>query len=185
MRFWNHFTASIHLNDRQLSKRTEWTETAAYGLFAFAIPFFAGEPQWLIGALVNMMLIMAALNLDHTKWIPLAVLPSLGVLARGLVWGPFTAYLVFLLPFIWLANGLLIWSIKYFSFYMRKKRYLAILYAAILKTTLLTAAAAVLFTFELVPSAVLVFMSILQLITALAGGLMALGAQNLLRRYSH
>jgi hypothetical protein len=47
--------------------------------------------------------------------LPLIMLPSLGVLARGAVFGPFTMFLVYMMPVIWLANALLVRGIRYFS----------------------------------------------------------------------
>ena len=74
---------------------------------AFCIPFFLSGPQLLVGSVVNTMLFLAAGRLNKQHLLPLAVLPSVAVLARGLVFGPFTAFILYFLPIIWIGNLIL------------------------------------------------------------------------------
>jgi len=85
---------------------------ASVSILSFFAPFAFGHPQWLVGTIVNACLFLGAVYLPKKYYIPLAVLPSLGVLARGLVFGPFTYFLVYFLPFIWLGNLILILVFK-------------------------------------------------------------------------
>lgn len=90
----------------------EFAEFLILCFLAFMIPFVIGHPQLLVGVLVNTFLVLSALNIGMRKVGVLAALPSLGVLARGMLFGPFTFSLVFMLPFIWIGNIALIWVVK-------------------------------------------------------------------------
>ena len=79
---------------------------------SFAIPFILGHPQWLVGSVVNASLFLAAIFLTEKFFLPLSIFPSIAVLLRGVIFGPFTYFLIYFLPFIWLANLILIFSFK-------------------------------------------------------------------------
>jgi hypothetical protein len=97
----------------ELDKRFEFAGFLFLGLLAFLIPFTVGGPQLLVGMLVNAFLVLASLSMGARKVLPLAVLPSLGAIARGMLFGPFTFALVFMAPFIWAGNILLIFMVKW------------------------------------------------------------------------
>ncbi len=78
----------------------------ALPIVAFAIPFFVSGPQWLTGTAVNCLLILAAARLPQRFVWPVIILPSLGALAHGALFGPFTPFLLFFVPFIWIGNWL-------------------------------------------------------------------------------
>ena len=157
----------------RLGEKFEWAEFLFLGFLAFLIPFLVGNPQILVGTLVNAFLVVAALNLDAKKVMGLALLPSLGAIARGVLFGPFTFALVFMVPFIWAGNILLILTMKYF-FGEKKVNYFVSLGAgALLKAGLLFGSAYLLLHFSLVPALFLEAMGIVQLITALGGGIFA------------
>ena len=152
---------------------------------SFIIPFSVGHPQWVVGTFVNAGLFLAVIFLPKKYIMPLVFLPSLGVLSRGLIFGPFTPFLVYFLPFIWLGNTILIYvfnvladksqAINFFFF---------VFFAASAKYLLLTAAAHVYFEFNIVPSVFLQTMGIYQLVTALAGGLISFFLFNIYAKYS-
>ena len=75
---------------------------AIYALACFAVPFLLGHPQWLVGSIVNAVLVLAALNLKKTAILPIILLPSLAVLAQGLIFGSFTFLLIYLIPAVWI-----------------------------------------------------------------------------------
>lgn len=133
-------------------------------LASFFVPFALGHPQWLVGTIVNACLFLGAAYLPKKYFIPLAVLPSLGVLARGLVFGPLTLFLVYFLPFIWLGNLVLILSFKRFGF----------IGAACAKFLFLFLLANIYFRLSVVPAVFISLMGLNQLATALSGGLIAL-----------
>lgn len=130
---------------------------------AFFVPFSLGHPQWLVGMIVNACLFLSAIFLPQKYWLAIAVLPSLGVLARGAVFGPFTLFLVYFLPFIWLGNLILIWVFRRVGF----------IAAAAAKFLFLFLTASIYFKFYIVPAIFLQAMGLNQLATALAGGTIA------------
>jgi len=132
----------------------------AISIVAFFVPFAFGHPQWLVGTIVNACLFASAIFLPKKYFIPLAVLPSLGVLARGLIFGPFTFFLIYFLPFIWLGNLVLILVFRKTNFVV----------ASFAKFLFLFIIANLYFKFSIVPAAFLTAMGFNQLATALAGG---------------
>ena len=93
-----------------------------FSALCFAVPFLIGHPQLFVGSVVNAALVFAALHFKKYQILPIIILPSLAVATRGLVFGPFTIFLVYLIPFIWLGNMALVWGIKYFSFQRKLHR---------------------------------------------------------------
>lgn len=154
------------------TKSNEIVELVAYSALALLLPFSLGHPQLLVGILVNTCLVLAALNLKSYKILPVALLPSMGVLARGLVFGPFTMFLVFMIPFIWAGNLILIFAIKRLN-----NKWLALGLGAVLKTAFLYSIAITLIHAGVLPKIFAVSMGMLQLYTALAGGVIALSLQ--------
>lgn len=139
---------------------------------SFFVPFFMGHPQWLVGTIVNAGLFLAATYLPKRYFLPIVIFPSLGVAARGLIFGPFTWFLIYFLPFIWLSNYILI---QIFSFLAnRNKGYIISAVAgAAAKFALLFLMANIYFKFSVVPAVFLHTMGLNQLATALAGGLLS------------
>jgi hypothetical protein len=157
----------------RLGEKFEFAEFLFLGFLAFLIPFLVGHPQLLVGVLVNAFLVVASLNLDAKKVMGLALLPSLGAIARGMLFGPFTFALVFMVPFIWAGNMALILAMKYLFGEKRVNYFLSLGAGALLKAGLLFGAAYALLQFSLVPALFLEAMGIVQLITALGGGIVA------------
>jgi len=116
-----------------LSSRVDIVLLNIYIVASFALPFFLGHPQILVGVLVNAMLVLGALHMKKYSLLPLIMLPSLGVLARGMVFGPFTTFLVYMIPLIRLGNFLLVRGIKYFYLTKSWNRFLALGVSAFIK----------------------------------------------------
>lgn len=140
-------------------------------VLSFSIPFALGHPQWLVGTIVNVSLFLSAVFLPKKFILPLVVLPSLAIFSRGVIFGPLTMFLVYFLPFIWLANLVLIFSFK--KSFTKLPFLFSLVLAAIVKFFFLFAVANIYFKFSLVPSIFIQSMGLAQLMTALAGGLMA------------
>lgn len=155
----------------QVSELTQSLFLAGTAILSFFVPFSLGHPQWLVGTVVNTCLFLGALYLPKKYFLPLAILPSLGVLARGAVFGPFTLFLVYFLPFIWLGNLVLILAFK--GLFSKFGFFLSGFAAGLAKFIFLLAAANIYFYFHVVPSLFLQAMGLNQLATALAGGLTA------------
>ena len=142
-------------------------------VFSFFLPFVLGHPQWVIGIIVNAALIFGATYLRGYKLLPLILLPSLGVLSVGLIFGSFTWYLVYIIPFIWAGNAIYVYGYKYLAF-KKQIKLVAILIASVVKTSVIFAGTYLLYSLGVVPAIFLTLMGILQLVTAVAGGILAM-----------
>lgn len=163
------------------SKLVETVEYVGLAVIAVLVPLLLQQPQLAVGAAVNFVLIMAAVNVKGwSKLISLIVLPSVAALAGTVLFGPFKIFLVYMLPFIWVGNAVLVFVFKYL-FVGRKINFAVVLpIAAIVKTGAIFAAAMLLIKASAISSAAApVFanaMGMVQLETALMGGIAALGA---------
>ena len=137
----------------------------------FSIPFFFSKSQILTGSIVNTALFLSVIFLPKKYFLPIIVLPSLAVLSRGLIFGPFTPFLVYFLPIIWLGNFILI---KTFQYFFKVKYFTGILTAALLKWLVLYLFASLFFSLHLIPKIFLQTMGIYQFITAIVGGVISL-----------
>lgn len=142
-------------------------------IVAFVIPLVVAGPQWLTGTLVNALLFLAVTALsERTVWLVI-VLPSLGAVGHGALFGPFTPFLLFFLPFIWLGNLLLV---RAFTFLQRAVfPSVAVVMSAALKAALLFLCALLYVRLQWVPEPFLLAMGLVQFFTAVAGGFLALG----------
>lgn len=136
---------------------------------SFAVPFFLNSSQIITGTLVNTTLFLSAYLLPKKYHLPLILLPSLGVLTRGALFGPFTLFLIYFLPFIWLGNYLLINVFKKTSLVFEILP--AIILSAFAKQALLLLSARFYFSAKIVPAIFLTSMGAIQLLTALLDGL--------------
>ena len=153
------------------NRMKELGEFSLYSVLAFSIPFLLAGPQLFIGTIVNMSLIGSALYLKGRKLLPIMILPSLGVLSRGVIFGPLTFYLVYLLPFIWLGNAILVFSIKFFHLKAKRSYFFSAVLGSGFKFAFLFLSALLLYTLGIIPAAFLIAMGILQLITAISAGM--------------
>jgi hypothetical protein len=159
-------------------RKLENAEFVAYSVISFFVPMLIKHPQVLVGSLVNMVLILSALNLHGKKLIPVIVLPSLGALAGGFLFGDLTIYLIYLIPFIWLGNAALVAIFKY----LKLNSSLRLGIGAATKTALLFGVTLLLVSFSIVPQIFLTAMGAMQLVTAMTGGLLAFTVQELKSR---
>jgi hypothetical protein len=142
-------------------------------ILLFVVPFLIGEPQLLVGSMVNFALIYLALNFKQAKLLPAIFLPAIASILRNSVLGSATIYLGILMPFIWMANGLFILSIRW---YLSKGRSLSISLGV---SSIAKAVSLILITFFLValfnfPKVLLLAMGILQLATAMIASIIYL-----------
>ncbi|MFH0927793.1 MAG: hypothetical protein V1822_04400 [Candidatus Micrarchaeota archaeon] len=171
--FWD-YGKYVGLNEYELSLVQENMELMVYSILAFFVPFFLAQPQLIVGSIVNFALVLGALNMKGWKILPVILLPSIGVLFAGVIFGGLTPSLVYMVPFIWAGNAILVLSIKGLALWKKMNKALALVVGAILKSAFLFASAYVLFSFGIVPGALLAAMGILQIQTALGGGFAAL-----------
>ena len=146
-------------------------EISAYSALAFLTPFYLFQSQLLVGVIVNMMLISGALYAKGKEMLPLIFLPSLAVLSRGILFGEMTKYLIFMLPFIWLGNAALVYSVKYLHLKRKNELFRSAAYGGALKAMFLLVATGFMLAVGLVPEAFLVSFGLVQLITAVSAAL--------------
>jgi len=133
-----------------------------------AIPFVLDKSQYLTGTLVNMLLALGITKFGLKKIWPMVLLPSASTYIHGVIFGGATNFLIYLIPFIILAN--LIYSVLFKNI---KKDIWNVLIASIAKAGLLFTVAFVLHKMGTLPEIFLTTMGIMQLITAITGGFMA------------
>ena len=137
-----------------------------YLTLLFSIPFFLGWPQLLVGSIVNLLLIIIALRYkNYAMIIPMVMLPSIATSLRGLVFWPFTIFLVYMMPAIWLGNFILIYTIQQI-----KTQRVGILLGWIFKTIFLFLVAYILIRLWVLPAIFIKAMWIFQLITVMIAG---------------
>lgn len=141
-------------------------------VLSYFIPFLVAGPQWLTGSLVNAFLILSTTTSSKKNLLIISILPSLGALSHGVVFGPLTPFLVYFLPFIWLGNLTLI------SVFIKLNKTIAspitLLIGSLMKATLLYFSALIFFQLKIVPKIFITSMGMIQFITALTGGILAL-----------
>lgn len=138
------------------------------GLAVITVPFMLGGPQWLVGTIVNTILFLGAMKVEKKNWWLMVVLPSMAVAARGLIFGPFTWFLIYFMPVIWLGNLVLMYL------FSRVKGWEGVGIASLVKVLILFGAASIYFRMGLIPRMFLRTMGIMQLMTAMAGGIIAI-----------
>jgi len=174
--------ASLSLREYSFGHAHEYVEMFLYSVIVFSLPFILGHEQLLVGATVNCALVLAALNLRGKSLLPVILLPSIGVIAAGAVFGSLSSALVYMVPFIWIGNAILVLSVKEIVIGRRNNRVAALLFGAGAKSLFLFAAAFALFSLNVLPAAFLTAMGVFQLITAVIGGTAAMGIQEVKRR---
>lgn len=136
-------------------------------LTGFLVPFIFTHPQLITGTVVNALIFTASEKLDKKAIWPILLLPSLGAVSRGLLFGPLTFFLIYFLPFIWLGNYL---QVEVFSRLKGQKYAIRVAGAGLTKYLLLVSMANIYFGLHIVPKLFITSMGVSQLITAGLGG---------------
>ncbi len=162
----------------------EIAEFTSLAVIAVLVPLLLRHPQPLVGIVVNFMLVMAAISVDGwKKIIPLIIFPSISASVGGYLFGPFTIFLVYLIPFIWIGNILLVFTFK-FLYVLKGKNYaVTLLIAGALKSGFLFLMAMLLINLSVIPPIFAKAMGIMQLITTMIGGLAAFPVMLIYHKY--
>ena len=156
-----------------ISSTLEMTTLATIALIT---PMFLKHPQILVGVIINALLIKGAFSLKKYQTLPLIILPSVGVVLGGYLFGGLTKFVFYMIPAIWAANALFVYIFKT----RVKKNYLATLVlGAMAKTAFLFGVAFVMYSFNLIPQALLMAMGYMQFITAMLAGAVVFGELNI------
>jgi hypothetical protein len=164
---------SSYFFDYLLSNLLKNFELVVYSSLCFFLPLFIGHPQIIVGVGVNACLILAALNLKGNRVWPVILLPSLGVLSRGIIFGPLTIFLIYFIPFIWISNAFFVYSFKIFMLKRKLNYFLTLFLGIAFKCSFLFVSALILYKLNLVPEVFLSAMGLMQIITAAIGGVVA------------
>ncbi|MFH1188408.1 MAG: hypothetical protein V1652_01015 [bacterium] len=176
-------TEIFALQEMQAKKIRAVVECLVYSMAAFLLPFFIGHPQFIVGSFVNVFLVLSALNLKNRKILPVALLPSIAVLCRGLIFGTFTPFLFYMIPFIWLGNIALVFLIKYLYLSQKVNTSLSFGVAVIGKVIVLYSAAMIMIKLGILPEIFAMSMGMFQVYTACIGSAIAIVVQkNILLR---
>lgn len=175
------------------SKKIDIFQTILIFLIALLVPTFLGEfitkvfgatsviasnSQIIIGTIVNVALITAAINLNGWgKIIGVITMPSISTILSGYVFGTASTYMVYMIPAIWLGNLALIYSYKFIMLGKNKNYFFAGIIGVIVKVTIIFAFFGILNLFNIFPeklvSTLQTAMSTTQLITATLGVLIS------------
>ncbi len=170
--------AALNQTSHEFREKYENIELILYSTAVFLIPLLFSHPQMLTGTLVNAFLIMAALHFKGWKAAPIVILPSIGAVLSGMLFGPFTIFIIYMMPFIWIGNFVLVYLFKYLHIVKSMNYWTALGGSAIAKSALLFGAAFLFVNLNVIPAALLTAMGILQLGTAIAGGIVAFGMRS-------
>lgn len=137
-------------------------------LSMFIIPLIFDQPQIVIGSIINFCLIYIAFNFKQAELLPAIFLPAIATVLRGALLGSTTPFLIFLMPFIWIANALFVMSLRYFAILNWRFSKIVIL-SSIVKAFVLFSLSLIIVKALTLPEVLLIAMGPLQLATALIG----------------
>ncbi len=169
---------TLNQTSYEFKVKYENIELFFYSLVAFTIPLLFPHPQLLTGTLVNAFLIMTALHFRGWKILPLVMLPSIAAVLNGVLFGPFTIFLLYMMPFIWLGNFALVYLFKKLHLVKGADYFIAVGVSALGKAVFLFAVAYVLVAVNVLPAMFLTAMGAMQLGTAILGGIVAFGMRS-------
>ena len=136
-----------------------------YILAIIIITLVFSHQQLIVGTIVNSLLFFTALNIDKKYHLPIAIFPSIVAVFQGLLFGKLTIFLLYFLPFIWIANYILMITVQKFS----QQKLLRFVFASAFKFLFLFLIANFYVNFNIVPKIFLKAMGIFQFITAILG----------------
>lgn len=141
-----------------------------YGLIlsSILIPLLISKPQLLVGSAINAILLIHTFRYGFKKTLPLYFLPSIASLSRGLLFGGFTPFLLYLLPFIIFSNMILGYIAN------TKKNLFSTLSGVLLKSLFLFSCTYILIQLTNLPNIFLSSMGYIQAVTGIVGGIIAL-----------
>lgn len=161
-----HAIRKLHVN--------QTVRTLGFVSILFCLPLFVSGPQLLVWSIVNLLLVVAVRKLSRSKARPLAFVPSIAAVLHGVIFWPFTIFLIYMMPAIWLGNLALMYIVSRVS-----QKWLGILVWGIIKAGILFLIAFILVQNSFLPTVFLKAMGIFQLATALIGGYVAFGIAKL------
>ena len=167
----------INKQDYKLTYKNEVFEIVIYTIVSFFLPLMIGHPQIIVGVIVNTLLITSALNIKGYKLLPVIIAPALGALSRGILFGPFTIFLLYMIPFIWIGNAILVYAFKWLNLHKKFNYWITLLLGSVTKAAFLFIIAYFLVSLKILPALFLTTMGLFQFYTAILGGIIAFSSQ--------
>ena len=173
----------------EFSKKADIFQTILIFLVSLLVPTFLGElitkvfgatsfigsnSQIIIGTIVNIALVTAAINLKGwKKIIGVVTMPRIATILGGYVFGTASVYMVYMIPAIWLGNFALIYAYKLIMLNKNKNYFFAGVIGVIVKVAIIYASFNLLNLFGIFPEKLVqnlqTAMGMTQLITATLG----------------
>lgn len=180
---------------RDFSKTSEFIQTVIIAILAFLVPTFlaqlinivfgaesmiANNSQIIVGSVVNTLLVISALNLKGwSKTIFVVTMPSISTIMSGYIFKSASIYMVWMIPAIWIGNFILIFAFKYLMLANGKNYFVAAITGIICKVIVIFGFFTILKALNVFPEKIVSklqnAMSLIQLITATIGCLIAFG----------
>lgn len=145
----------INKRVKDFSKGIDIIQTILIFLIALLVPTFFGRilskifgstsvistnSQLIIGTIVNIALVVSAINLKGwAKILGVVTMPSISTILSGYVFGTASVYMVYMIPAIWLGNFALIYSYKLLMLGKNKHYFLAGIVGIIVKVAIIFA----------------------------------------------
>lgn len=145
----------INKRVKDFSKGIDIMQTILIFLIALLVPTFFGRilskifgntsvistnSQLIIGTIVNIALVVSAINLKGwAKILGVVTMPSISTILSGYVFGTASVYMVYMIPAIWLGNFALIYSYKLLMLGKNKHYFLAGIVGIIVKVAIIFA----------------------------------------------
>lgn len=179
----------INQKVRDFSKQTDVIQTILIFLVAFLVPTFLGNlitnvfgktsviasnSQLIVGSIVNVALIVSALNLNGPlKILGVVTMPSVSTVLSGYVFKTASPFMAYMIPAIWIGNFLLIYMYKLIVVSKKKNYIVASIVGIALKVAVIFGGFSLLNAFGIFPPKLVanlqVAMSTTQIITATIG----------------
>ena len=183
----------INKRVKDFSKGIDIIQTILIFLIALLVPTFFGRisskifgstsvistnSQLIIGTIVNIALVVSAINLKGwAKILGVVTMPSISTILSGYVFGTASVYMVYMIPAIWLGNFALIYSYKLLMLGKNKHYFLAGIVGIIVKVAIIFALFNLINLFGVFPEKLVTTLSTAmgttQLITATLGVILA------------
>lgn len=135
------------------------------------VPLCIAGPQIVVGSLVNILIIFYALRFPARSGAIMCMMPSIGAIGNGLLFGTLTPFLIFFIPSIWLGNMALVLTVQKLS---HDSLYVRVAVGAMIKTMVVFLMANMLIWSHVVPQSFRMAMGVTQFVTALIGGFLAI-----------
>ena len=172
-----------------LSEKVDIIQSIIIGLIAFIVPTFlakliniifgtqsviATNSQIIVGSIVNMALIVSAINVKGWKKIAgIITMPSVSTILGGFVFKTASVYMVYMIPAIWIGNFVLVYAYKYIMLAKKQNYFLAGIVGIVAKVIVIFGCFEILKLFSIFPDKLIgtlqIAMGGTQLITACIG----------------